>query len=799
MMKPLAKEALFKHFDTSRFSFDTTDGIESLDEIIGQRRALEAISFSTGIKKEGYNLFAMGPTGSGKHTAIMTHITKKAQGQSTPNDYCYVNNFDDSRKPMILELPSGKGNRFKEDIEELIDDLLNILPSSFESKEYREKKEQLKEKLKEKESDIFETVRDEARKEQIGFLRSTEGFGFVPIHENGDIITSEEFDELPEEEKKVIQEKISNLQKRLQDILRDITKWKRDTQKEIKKLNKSFANEVVSHLIDDIKKTYKGIDGVNDFLDAMQEDVTDNVEEFLNPGEKGQGLFAPPAPKDPKDNPAFKRYKVNVLINHTKTGAPVIYEDNPTFQNLVGHIEHIAQFGTLLTDFSLIKPGALHRANGGYLILDARKLLMQPFAWEGLKRTLRSGEIRIESLEQAMSLTRTTSLEPEPLKLDVKIVLLGERELYYLMHYYDPEFRELFKVVADFEDDMPWDEENAMLYAKMVATVAKKHDLLPLTPGGVGRIIEHSSRLAGDIGKLSTHIGSITDILEEADHLAKSEEKELIGKEEITRAIDNRHYRNSRIKERMFESIEEGTLMIDTDGETVGQINALSVIQLGEYMFGRPSRITAKTRLGSGKIIDIEREVELGGALHSKGVMILSSFLGSRYVQDDPLSLSATLVFEQSYGGIDGDSASSTELYALLSSLADVPIKQSFAVTGSVNQHGQVQPIGGVNEKIEGFFDLCKVRGFAKEQGVIIPQKNVKHLMLKEEILEAVEKGEFAIYAVETIDEGISILTGKKAGSRTKSGSFEKGSINYLVEQKLKKYAQLTHKVKGKK
>lgn len=798
-MQPLDKEVLYKPFDTSLFTFENTGEIDPLEEIIGQRRALEAISFSTGIRKEGYNLFAMGPTGSGKHTAIMTHITQKAQAQPTPNDYCYVNNFDDSRKPLILELPSGKGNQFKENLDELIDDLLNILPSSFESKEYREKKEQLKELLKTKESDIFETVRDEARKEQIGFLRSTEGFGFVPIHENGEIITSEEFEELPDEEKKKIQEKITALQKRLQDILRDITKWKRDTQKEIKKLNKRFADEVVSHLIDDIKKVYKGIDGVNDFLDALQEDVTDNVEEFLNPGEKGQSLFAPPAPKDPKDNPAFKRYKVNVLINHTKEGAPVIYEDNPTFQNLVGHVEHISQFGTLLTDFSLIKPGAFHRANGGYLVLDARKLLMQPFAWEGLKRTLRSGEISIESLEQAMSLTRTTSLEPEPLKLNVKIVLLGERNLYYLMHYYDPEFRELFKVVADFEDDMPWDEDNAMLYAQMVATVAKKHDLLPLTPDGVGRVIEHSSRMAGDAGKLSTHIGSITDILEEADHIAKSREKTLIAKEDVIQAIDSRRYRNSRIKERMFESIEEGTLMIDTDGETVGQINALSVIQLGDYMFGRPSRITAKTRLGSGKIIDIEREVELGGALHSKGVMILSSFLGSRYVQDDPLSLSATLVFEQSYGGIDGDSASSTELYALLSALADLPIKQSLAVTGSVNQHGQIQPIGGVNEKIEGFFDLCSARGFAEGQGVVIPQKNVKHLMLKPEVVEAVEKGEFAIYAVETIDEGIEILTGTKAGKRTKGGTFEKGSVNYLVEQKLKKYAQLTHKVKSKK
>lgn len=798
-MEPLHKDDLYKRFDTALFDFENTDAIESLDEIIGQKRALEAISFSTGIKKEGYNLFAMGPTGSGKHTAIMTHIKKEALTQPTPNDYCYVNNFDDNRKPTVLEIPHGKGNLFKEAVDELIDDLLNILPASFESKEYREKKESLSQQLKEKETDIFETIRDEARNEQIGFLRSTEGFGFVPVHENGDIITSEEFEELPDEEKKAIQEKISALQKRLQDILRDITKWKRDTQKAIKSLNKMFAGEIVSHLIEDIKKEYGGIDGVNAFLDALQGDVTDNVEEFLNPGDKAQGLFSPPPPKDPKDNPAFKKYKVNVLINHTQEGAPVIYEDNPTFQNLVGHVEHIAQFGTLLTDFSLIKPGAFHKANGGYLILDARKLLMQPFAWEGLKRSLRSREIKIESLEQAMSLTRTTSLEPEPLKLDVKIILLGERELYYLLYTYDLEFRELFKVVADFEDNMPWDNDNAMLYAKMVATVAKKHDLLPLTPEGVGRVIEHSSRLAGDIGKLSTHIGSITDILEEADHLAKSAEKPLIGREEIIQAIDNRRYRNSRIKERMFESIEEGTIMIDTDGEVIGQINALSVISLGEQAFGRPSRITAKTRLGSGRIIDIEREVELGGAIHSKGVMILSSFLGSRYVREDPLSLSATLVFEQSYGGIEGDSASSTELYALLSSLAEIPIKQSFAVTGSVNQHGQVQPIGGVNEKIEGFFDLCRAKGFAKDQGVIIPRTNVKHLMLKDEVLEAVERGEFAIYAVDTVDEGIAILTGEKAGERTKNGTFEKGSINYLVEQKLKKYAQLSHKVKGKK
>jgi predicted ATP-dependent protease len=797
-MEPLKKESLYRHFNLSAFDFSSTAEIAPIEAVIGQERALEAISFSTSIAKEGYNLFAMGPTGIGKHTAIMTHIKKEAKNLPTPNDYCYVNNFKDSRIPRILDLPSGRGEGFQKEITELIEDLLNIFPASFDSREYRDKKERLQEQLKVRESDVFETVREQARKDGIGFLRSTEGFGFVPIHDNGDIITSEEFEAISAQDKKVIQEKIALLQKQLQEILREIAKWKRETQKEIKHLNKSFAKEIVAHLIADIKKSYGGIDGVDDFLEALEEDITESVDEFLHPGEKGAGLFALPAPKNPMDNPSFNKYKVNVLINHTEEGAPVIHEDNPTFQNLVGHIEHIAQFVTLLTDFSLIKPGALHRANGGYLILDARKLLMQPFAWEGLKRIVRAKEIRIESLEQAMSLTRTTSLEPEPLKLDVKIILLGERQLYYLLYAYDPEFRELFKVVADFENEMPRSDENALLYAKMIATVAQKHVLLPLAPSAVGRIIEHSSRMAGDAAKLSTHIGSIADILEEADHLAKSAQKSLIDADDITGAVENRRYRNSRIKERMFESITEGTVMIDTDGAVVGQINALSVIALGEYAFGRPSRITAKTRLGSGKIIDIEREVDLGGAIHSKGVMILASFLGSRFVRDMPLSLFATLAFEQSYGGVDGDSASSTELYALLSSLSEVPIKQSFAVTGSVNQHGQIQPIGGVNEKIEGFFDLCKSRGFAKEQGVIIPRQNVRHLMLKKEVQDAVEAGDFAIYAIATVDEGIEILTGKKAGNRLKNGRFEKGSINDLVEQKLQKYAKVAMRGKEK-
>jgi lon-related putative ATP-dependent protease len=488
---------------------------------------------------------------------------------------------------------------------------------------------------------------------------------------------------------------------------------------------------------------------------------------------------------------SLRRYRVNVLVDHSRSeGAPVIYEDNPTYQNVIGRVEHRAQMGALLTDFNLIKPGVLHRANGGYLILDARKVLLQPYAWEGLKRALRAGQVHIESIGQMLSLLSTVTLEPEPIPLDVKVALLGDRLLYYLLAQYDPEFGDLFKVAADFDEQMDRSEENQEPYAQLLGTLARKEELRPLDRGATARVIEHSARMVGDAEKLTARTRQVADLLREADYWAAQNGNGVMTKADVEQAIDAQIYRSDRLRERMQEGIQRGTILIDTEGAKIGQVNGLSVIQLGGFAFGRPSRITARVRLGKGEVVDIEREVELSGPIHSKGVLILSGFLGSHYVQDKPLSLSASLVFEQSYSGVEGDSASSAELYALLSAIAEAPLKQSLAVTGSVNQHGQVQAIGGVNEKIEGFFDVCKARELTGEQGVLIPASNVKHLMLRKDVIDAVEGGRFHIYPIETIDQGMEVLTGMSAGERDDAGNYPEGSINHRVESRLAELAE---------
>jgi lon-related putative ATP-dependent protease len=496
-------------------------------------------------------------------------------------------------------------------------------------------------------------------------------------------------------------------------------------------------------------------------------------------------------PATPAKESFANRYKVNVIVDHGDTkGAPIVYEQNPTYPNLIGRTEHVAQMGALLTDFTLIKPGALHLANGGYLIIDARKLLLQPYSWEGLKRALRSGEIHIESPGQAYGLVSTVALEPQPTPLDVKVIMLGERMLYYLMHDNDPDFSELFKVVADFDDQMDRSDDNNLAYAQLIGTLARKENLRHFDRSAVARVIERSGRMVSDTEKLSTHMQSVADLLREADYWAGKAGDDIISGEHVLQAIETQIRRASRIEERMREAILRETILIDTKGEKAGQINGLSVLMLGTHAFGRPSRITARVRMGKGEVIDIERQVELGGPLHSKGVLILASFLGSRYAFDRPLSLSASLVFEQSYGGVDGDSASSAELYALLSALSEVPIKQSLAVTGSVNQHGQVQAIGGVNEKIEGFFDICQARGLTGDQGVLIPSANAKHLMLRQDVIDAVSDNMFHIYPIDTIEQGIEVLTGIPAGEMDEDGSFPEDSINRRVVARLEEMTE---------
>jgi len=789
IVQPLEARQLRQTCDPAQFDFETTAELEDLSEIMGQERAVNAILFGIGIQREGYNLFALGPSGTGKRTTIRQFLDQRSAAEPVSPDWCYVNNFEQPHKPRVLRLPPGQGVVLRKDMERLIEELRSAIPAAFESEDYRTRKQEAEEEFKEQQEKAFTEIRQQAQEHNIALIRTPVGMAFAPLRE-GEVISPDEFQKLPEDERKRVEAAISKLQERLQETIYQVRQWERGVRERVKELDRQVVMSVIASPVDELRKKYADLPAVVDYLDAVQQDVIENVDEFRKSEEAPQ-VMGIPLPRSLVGSPSFRRYRVNVLVDHSQSkGAPVVYEDNPTYNNLVGRIEHIAQMGALMTDFNLIKPGALHRANGGYLILDARQLLLQPYAWDGLKRALRSREVRVESLGQALSLVSTVSLEPEPIPLDVKVVLIGERLLYYLLYQLDPDFSELFKVEADFSEKIARVPENTLLYARLIATIARKEGLLPFDRGAVAQVIEHSARTTGDAEKLSVHLLSISDLLREADYWAGVAGNGVVTADDVQRAIDAQIHRADRLRERVQEEIERGTIMIDTTGERMGQVNGLSVVGLGHFAFGQPSRITARVRLGKGEVVDIEREVELGGPIHSKGVLILAGFLGARYSADRPLSLSASLVFEQSYGGVEGDSASLAELCALLSALAEVPIKQSLAVTGSVNQHGQVQPIGGVNEKIEGFFDVCKVRGLTGEQGVIIPIANVRHLMLRQDVVEAVEAGQFHVYPVQTVDQATEILTGIPAGERDGEGEFPEGSINQRVEARLIELAE---------
>ncbi len=790
-IKPLSPDTLYRRCDPGEFSFATTADLEDLAEVIGQARAVSSIEFGVGIRHDGYNLYALGPPGTGKRAVVRDFLERKAAARPLPPDWCYVNNFTTPHKPRALRLAPGHGEVLRRRMEQLVEDLRSVIPATFESEDYRTRMHVVEEELKERQEKAFGAVQETAESKGIALIRTPSGFAFAPTRK-GEVLGPDEFEKLPEAERRRVEEDVQQLQEALQRTLHQVPQWRRETRDKVKELNREVASFAVGHLIGELRKEYEAAANVVEFLNAVEQDVIEHVDDFRRTEEAPPTLFGVPLPQMLAESPSFHRYRVNVLVDHSNNGgAPVVYEDNPNYNNMMGRIEHQAQMGALLTDFTMIKPGALHRANGGYLMLDAYKVLTQPFVWEGLKRALRSREIRMESLAQALSLVSTVSLEPEPIPLEVKVVLVGERMLYYLLAFYDPEFGEHFKVAADFDEQMTRSAENNQLYARLVATIVRHEKLRHFAPDAVARVIEHSARIVGDAERLSTHTRSIVDLLREADYWCGEARREVVRAADVQRAIDAQIHRVSRLRERIQEEIRRGTMLIDTDGAVAGQVNGLTVIGLGDYSFGTPTRITARVRLGEGEVMDIEREVELGGPIHSKGVLILGGFLGARFAKDRPLSLAASLVFEQTYGEVEGDSASSAELYALLSALADVPIKQSFAVTGSVNQHGQIQPIGGVNEKIEGFFEVCRDRGLSGAQGVLVPASNVKHLMLRRDVVEAVTAGKFHVYAVETIDQGIEILTGVPAGARDASGNFPEGSVNRRVEDRLVAMAEI--------
>jgi predicted ATP-dependent protease len=788
----LRASQLRKRCDPSRFPFGTTAELPDRPLVLGQDRAVGSIRFGIGIRREGYNLFALGPTGAGKHTIVRRFLEEQAATEPPARDWCYVHNFEQPHRPVAISLPNHTAAKFRDDIARLVEELRTAISAALETEEYRRQRQQIHDGFQARRDQALEDLRRRAADYQIALIRTPLGWALAATR-NGEVIDPNAFEKLAENERRRIREVLERFEAELEALLHAVPKWHRESQAKIRELLQAVTKAAVGPLIEDLKKPYIGEAGVQAYLAAFEKDVIDNADDFRRPreGEETAGPLDALLARAGGARSPLSRYQVNVLDGPIHaTGAPVVYEDKPTFQNLIGRIEHVAQMGVLATDFTHIKPGALHRANGGYLILDARRVLMEPFAWEGLKRALRGRAIRIESLGEALSLVSTVSLDAEPIPLDVKVVLIGEPFLYYLLYELDPDFRELFKVAVDFESTLDRSEPDDLAYAGVIATLARRAALRPITAGGVARIIEHGARIVGDSGKLWLGLDRVTDLLREADHWAGVAGHAAVDADDVRRAIDAHTDRASRPRQRLLEEIARRTIMISTDGMAVGQLNGLSVIELGGVAFGRPSRITARVRLGSGTVVDIEREVELGGPIHSKGVLILSGFLAGRYVPDCPLSLSASIVFEQSYGPVEGDSASSAELLALLSALAAVPVRQSVAVTGSINQHGDIQPVGGINEKIEGFFDACQAIGLTGEQGVVIPAANVRHLMLREDVISAVEVGRFQIYAADTVDQAIEILTGIPAGTRDAAGSYPAGSVNGLVERRLADFAE---------
>ena len=792
-IRPLSPDQLYTYCDFSTFSFNSTDDIDAIVQTVGQEKAVDAIKFGVSIQHEGYNIFVLGSPGSGKYTTSIALLNEKIKDLPQPDDWCYVYNFDQPHKPKALSLAHGEAALFAHEMEQLIEELLHTISAVFTSDDYQAQIHALEQQFKDREDEAIESIRSQARDKEIALLRTTGGFAFAAIHE-GEVLKPKDYEKLTEANREQIESDITELQKELHKVINQIPQWRSETREKIKQLIRQVATEVVSYPIAQLKKRYSGLKKVINYLDRVQEDIIDNIDEFRSEEEAGLAMQSASRFDMSHSSPLY-RYQVNVVSSNglEAAGAPVVYEDHPTYQNLVGRIEHIAMMGALITDFRLIKPGALHRANQGFLVLDAYKILSHPYAWDGLKRALQSKEIRIQSLEQLLSLVSTVSLEPECIPLNTKVVLLGDRYLYYLLYQLDPEFCELFKVAADFDESIERIPENTHQYVNLIATLTKKHKLRGLLPEAVGRVIEECSRSVEDSEKLSTHLRGIADLLMEADYWAENSGNKHVSKQDVEKAISAREVRSSRIKLLHLDSIKRDIHLIDIQGERSGVVNGLSVISLGDIEFGTPTRITASVRMGEGEVVNIEREVELSGPIHSKGVFILSSYLAAHYATDYPLSVMANLVFEQSYGVVDGDSASSAELIALLSALANVPIKQNIAVTGSVNQLGEVQAIGGVNYKIEGFFDVCTAKGLTGDQGVLIPHANVKHLMLREDVIQAAKQKQFHIYTMKSINEGIEVLTGLKAGERNDEESYPEETVNDLVEQRLIAMAKCRH------
>jgi lon-related putative ATP-dependent protease len=791
----LKPDELYKKCDPDFFVFGGTEAVVELPMTIGQEKALNSLDFGLNMDSAGFNIFAIGESGTGKMSTVMYMLRGKAANEEAPADWCYVHNFKDPDSSIALCFGPGKGAVFQRELEEMIKILKVEIPKAFESKEYETQKSKIVDEFQQKQQEYLARLDSEAKERGFTVKRGPTGVLIVPIKENGELMSKEEFDALDAKARKKLEETGRFFQEKLNDVVRILREAEKIVGEMVMRLDRMVALDIVGPMVDAIRKKYGEQEKVVRYLEDVKEDILTHLDDFKATEEAPSPL---PFLKLPKAETSFTRYAVNVIVNNGESkGAPVVYESNPTYLNLFGRMEYRVQYGMATTDFTMIKAGSLHKANGGYLVIDALELLRNAFSYEALKRALKNGEIRIEDVLEQYRLISTAGLKPEAIPLNVKVVLTGNPYLYYMLHTYDEDSRELFKVKADFDSRMERNRENTGKYALYVAQCQKDENLLPFDRTAVARLVEMGSRLADHQDKLSTRFGDIADLIRESHYWAKKEGVDQVSAAHVTRAVKEKICRVNRIEERLQEMMLDDTLIVNTAGEKVGQVNGLAVLDIGDYAFGKPSRITAKTYMGRAGVVNLERETKMSGKIHEKAILIITSYLGGKYAVNKPISLSASITFEQLYEMVEGDSATCAELYALLSSISGVPLKQSFAVTGSMDQNGDVQPIGGVNQKIEGFFHLCKMRGLDGSQGVIIPKRNTRNLVLSDDVIEAVEKGLFNVYAIDRMEEGLELLTGMPAGEPGPDGTYPEGTLNHLVEKRLTEISEAMEKKKG--
>lgn len=788
MLKTLAPSRLYKACVLKDLNFTSTLSLEPLNEIVGQDRAREAVRFALAMPHGGYNLYAVGRNGLGKRTMMLRYLKAHTESNRQVSDWCYVANYQEPRNPRVLQLPPGLAATLKQDMDHLAGRLVKVIPQAFDNDTYEERAATLKQDYGRRQEKALDKVAAAAKAESIDLSMSTPGGYRLTAMEEGKAHTADSFEALPESQREAFETAIERLEKQLRKTLRRIADWEQTHAEKQQQLSEETVSGVTAHLIQAMAEQYRAHPAVVEHLQAMEKDIVENLDIFLEDNED-QAAFAYAS----LDRKIPRRYQVNVLVSREDASVPVVVEDNPTYHNLFGYVENVTYKGTVFTDFSLIRPGSLHRANGGYLMMDADKVLEQHYLWDALKRAMRGRDIRINSLERELTLSGTISLEPGPIPLDVKIILFGDRQTWLLLQEYDPEFAELFRVTADFENEMDRTPQSQQLYAKFIASLCQEKQLLPCERKAVARVIEFSARLAEHQDRLSLHAADINNLLRESDYWARESQSKRIEAEHINRALSSAEYRSSRIRDELYRGFSDGSLLLSVQGLAPGQVNGLSVLATGGFEFGLPNRISATCQYGDGEVVHIERDVKLSGSIHSKGVMILSAWLASRFAQRSLIPVTTTLTFEQSYAEIDGDSASLAELCALISALSDRPARQDLAVTGSVNQFGQVQPVGGINEKVEGFFDACQRLGACDTQGVILPASNVQNLMLDQRVVDAAKAGKLHLYPVSTVEEAVTLLLGMPAGEMNGKGQYPASTVYRLVTDYLEELRREAH------